>query len=136
MDDDLVRRSQQGDTEAFHALVRGCADRLYAIAYRVLRDPDRADDALQQAPIALWEDLPGLREPGRFDAWSYRLVVHATYREARRERKWTSRIRQTDTDPPAADSLSGVVDRDEIEQLFRHLMPEHRAVLVLHYFIG
>lgn len=136
MEDDLVRRAQQGDTEAFRALVHGCVDRLYAIAYRILRDPNQAEDALQQALIALWEDLPGLRDPDKFDAWSYRLVVHATYREARRERKWTSRVTQIDADPPAADSLAGVIDRDEIEQLFRHLTPEHRAVLVLHYFIG
>ncbi len=136
MEDDLVRQAQHGDAEAFRALVHGCADRLYAIAYRILRDADLAEDALQQALIAIWEDLPALRDPGKFDGWSYRLLVHATYREARRERRWTSRVRQITSDPAASDALEVVIDRDEIDQLFRHLTPEHRAVLVLHYFVG
>ncbi len=136
MEDDLVRQAQQGDTELFRALVYGCSDRLYAIAYRILRDADLAEDALQQALIALWEDLPSLRDPGKFDGWSYRLLVHATYREARRERRWTSRVRQITSEPAASDALDVVIDRDEIDQLFRHLAPEHRAVLVLHYFVG
>jgi RNA polymerase sigma-70 factor, ECF subfamily len=136
MDVDLVRQAQQGDTESFRSLVYGCADRLYAIAYRILRDPDLAEDALQQALIALWKDLPGLRDPARFGGWSYRLVVHATYREARRERRWTAQVRQITSEPGVDDTVAGVIDRDEIEQLFRHLTPEHRAVLVLHYFVG
>lgn len=136
MEHDLVERAKGGDMEAFQALVYECSDRLYAIAHRILRDSDLAQDALQQALIRLWEDLPSLRDPSKFDAWSYRLVVHATYREAKRERRWTSRIREIRDEPPADDRVMDVVDRDEIERLFRRLTPEHRAVLVLHFFIG
>lgn len=136
MQHDLVEQAQRGDPEAFQALVRGASDRLYAIAWRILRDPDRAEDALQQALIQIWEDLPGLRDPERFDAWTYRLVVHTSYREARRERRWMSRIREIPVDPPDDDRVGAVVDRDEVERGFRRLTPEHRAVLVLHYFVG
>jgi len=136
MQDDLVEQAQRGDPEAFHALVCGASDRLYAIAWRILRDPDRAEDALQQALIQIWEDLPDLRDPGRFDAWTYRLVVHASYREAQRERRWTSQIREIRVDPPGDDRVGAVIDRDEVERGFRYLTPEHRAVLVLHYFVG
>jgi len=66
MQSDLVERAQRGDAEAFGALVHGCVDRLYAIAQRILRDPDRAEDALQQTLIHMWEDLPSLRDPERF----------------------------------------------------------------------
>jgi RNA polymerase sigma-70 factor (ECF subfamily) len=133
---DLVEQAQQGDPEAFQALVRGASDRLYGIAWRILRDPYRAEDATQQALIQIWKDLPGLRDPDRFDAWTYRLVVHTSYREARRERRWTSRIRQIRVDPPGDDRVGAVLDRDEVERGFRRLTPEHRAVLVLHYFVG
>jgi RNA polymerase sigma-70 factor, ECF subfamily len=136
MQHDLVLQAQRGDPEAFQALVCGAPDRLYAVAWRILRDPDRAEDALQQALIQIWEDLPDLRDPERFDAWTYRLVVHASYREARRERRWTSRIREIPVDPPGDDRVGEVVDRDEVERGFRRLTPEHRAVLVLHYYVG
>lgn len=136
MQQDLVERARGGDEEAFAALVHGCVDRLYAIAYRILRDPDRAADALQQTLIHLWEDLPDLRDPARFDAWTCRLVVHASYREARRERRWTSRVREITADPPGDNRVGRIVDRDELERAFRRLTPEHRAVVVLHYFIG
>ncbi len=136
MEHDLVEQAQRGDQEAFQALVCGASDRLYAIAWRILRDPDRAEDALQQALIQIWEDLPDLRDPGRFDAWTYRLVVHASYREARRERRWMSRIREIPVDPPDDDRAGAVIDRDEIDRGFRCLTPEHRAILVLHYYVG
>jgi RNA polymerase sigma-70 factor (ECF subfamily) len=136
MQHDLVEQAQRGDPEAFGALVCGASDRLYAIAWRILRDPDRAEDALQQALIQIWEDLPSLRDPERFDAWTYRLVVHASYREARRERRWTSRIREIPVEPAGDDQVGAVIDRDEVERGFRRLTPEHRAVLVLHYFVG
>jgi len=133
---ELVERAQRGDAEAFAALAHAASDRLYGIAYRILRDPDRAEDALQLALVRIWDDLPALRDPERFDAWSYRLVVHASYREAGRERRWSGRIRPIVSDPVADDGISTIVARDELERGFRRLTPEHRAVLVLHYFVG
>jgi RNA polymerase sigma-70 factor (ECF subfamily) len=136
MQRELVERAQRGDADAFRELVYEAGTRLYAIAYRILRDPDRAQDALQQALIQMWDGLPGLRDPDRFDAWSYRLVVHASYREARHERRWTAQVREIRIDPPTDDRVADVVDRDEVERSFRQLSPEHRAVLVLHFVIG
>lgn len=134
---ELVEQAQRGDPEAFAALVRLSADRLYAIAYRILRDPDRAEDALQQTLVDVWEDLPSLRDPDRFDAWTWRLVVRASCREARRGRRMSVAVRPILDDGPAIeDQTSRIASRDELEQGFRRLTPEHRAVLVLHYFVG
>lgn len=135
---ELVEQAQRGDQEAFADLVYLVADRLYAVAYRILRDGDRAEDALQQALVDAWQDLPGLRDPERFDAWAYRLVCRASYREARRERRlmgWVREISVADG-PVDGDPSSRVSDRDELERSFRRLTPEHRAVLVLHYYVG
>ena len=87
MDADLIGRAQRGDEEAFASLAVAAGDRLHAVAHRILRDTDLAEDATQQALLAIWRDLPQLRDPARFDAWSYRLLVRACYTEARRTRR-------------------------------------------------
>lgn len=66
---ELITAAQRGDAEAFAALARLSADRLFAVAVRVTRDRYRAEDALQQALIATWSELPRLRDPERFEAW-------------------------------------------------------------------
>ncbi len=136
MQRELVEQARNGDADAFAGLVHEIGGRLYGIAYRILRDPMHAEDALQRALIQVWEGLPALRDPERFDAWSCRLVVHASYREATRERCWTTLVRQIQTEPAGDDRVDEVLDRDEVERGFRRLTPEHRAVLVLRFYIG
>jgi RNA polymerase sigma-70 factor (ECF subfamily) len=137
MESDLVERARRGDQEAFASLATASVDRCYALAFRILRDPHRAQDAAQQALLGAWRDLPTLRDVGRFDAWLHRLVVHACYTEARGERRWSARIRlvqmETQVSPDIARS---VANRDELEGAFRDLTPEHRAVVVLHHQLG
>ncbi|HEY6568637.1 MAG TPA: sigma-70 family RNA polymerase sigma factor [Candidatus Limnocylindrales bacterium] len=136
MDPDLVVRAQRGDEEAFASLAVACGDRLHAIAHRILRDVDLAEDATQQALLAIWRNLPQLRDPARFDSWSYRLLVNACYDEGRRVRVWKPNVRiLQDHEPAAADTLGDVLDRDQLERGFRRLSVEHRAVLVLHQYM-
>jgi RNA polymerase sigma-70 factor (ECF subfamily) len=135
--DELVARAQQGDREAFAALVQLTSDRMYSIATRILRDADLAEDALQGALITAWKSLPTLRDPARFEAWLRRLLVHACYAEARRRRAWASTIRVLPVDGPVGpDGLLSVVDRDALDRAFRRLTIEQRAVFVLHHHVG
>jgi RNA polymerase sigma-70 factor (ECF subfamily) len=83
MDTDLVARAQRGDEEAFASLAVAVGDRLHAVAHRILRDLHLAEDATQQALLAIWRDLPQLRDPARFDAWSYRLLVRLLRRRSK-----------------------------------------------------
>ena len=136
MDADLIGRAQHGDEEAFASLAVAAGDRLHAVAHRILRDTDLAEDATQQALLAIWRNLPQLRDPARFDAWSYRLLVRACYAEGRRTRRWAPNIRLLPADEPeVAEGLSSVVDRDQLERGFRRLSIEHRAVVVLHHYL-
>jgi RNA polymerase sigma-70 factor (ECF subfamily) len=106
------------------------------VAHRILRDTDLAEDATQQALLSIWRDLPQLRDPARFDAWSYRLLVRACYAEGRRTRQWTPNIRLLTADEPmSADGSSAVIDRDQLERGFRRLSIDHRAVVVLHHYL-
>ena len=137
MDRDLVLAAQRGDEAAFVDLVRLRADRLYAIAYRVLRDVDRAEDAVQDALVIAWRDLRGLRDPDRFDAWSHRLLVRICIDQASRERRRAANLRVLPIDGPVApDDTLTMADRDQLERGFRRLSPEQRTILVLHHYEG
>jgi RNA polymerase sigma factor (sigma-70 family) len=137
MDRDLVEAARNRDREAYADLIRVRGDRLYALAQRILRDVDRAEDALQEALIAAWRDLPGLRDPDLFDAWLHRLVVRACLAEAKRERRRVSNLRVMPLDVPTSrDDFLSVADRDQLERGFRHLPPDQRALLALHHFEG
>ncbi len=134
---DLVERARQGDQDAFASIAASSVDRCFALAYRILRDVHRAQDATQQALLGAWRDLPNLNDPERFEAWLHRLVVNACYTEARRDRTWVARVRLIPSDTTNAPDLAlSVADRDEIERGFRRLSPEQRAVVVLHHYLG
>lgn len=136
MDTDLVIRAQHGDEQAFASLAVAAGDRLHAVAHRILRDIDLAEDATQQALLSIWRDLPQLRDPARFDAWSYRLLVRACYVQGRRTRQWSPNLRLLPADESTkTDGLSAVVDRDQLERGFRRLSIDHRTVVVLHHYL-
>lgn len=140
---ELVELAQRGDKEAYDALARSAAPRLYRVAHRILRDIDLAQDATQQSLVALWRELPRLRDPDRFEAWTYRLVVRYCLMELRTRRRRLAVVRDLhdvdDSDEPAAiarDEFLSVADRDELERAFRLLTEEQRAVVVLRHYAG
>jgi RNA polymerase sigma-70 factor (ECF subfamily) len=136
-DRDLVEAAQRGDQAAFVDLVRSTGDRLFALGYRILRDVDRTEDALQDALVIAWRDLRGLRDPDRFDAWMNKVVTNVCIAHATRERRRTVNLRVLPVDGPAApDDLLGVGERDQLERGFRRLTPDERAILVLHHYAG
>jgi RNA polymerase sigma-70 factor (ECF subfamily) len=133
----LVERARDGDDAAFTELVDLDGDRCYAIAYRIMRDVERAQDAVQQAYLLAWRELPRLRDPERYSPWLQRLLVNACYEELRRHRRWSSRIRSLPVDGPGGpDPMVSIDDRDALDRAFVRLTPEHRAVFVLHHHTG
>ena len=135
MDTELVRRAQRGDRAAFGLLAAEIATRFLAVSRRILRDIDLAEDATQQALVAIWRDLPQLKDPARFDAWSYRLLVRACYAEGRRARTWSPNLRVLPADEPSDTSgFETVVQHDQLETAIRRLSVDHRTVLVLHHY--
>jgi RNA polymerase sigma-70 factor (ECF subfamily) len=138
VDRDLVEAARSGDREAFVDLIRSRTDRLFAVAQRILRDIDRAEDALQDALVIAWRDLRGLRDPDRFDAWLQRVLINVCIAQATRERRRTANLRvlPVDDGPAAPDDLLTIADRDLLDRGFRRLPPDQRAILVLRHFLG
>ena len=133
----LVQRASKGDRDAFAALVRPASARLDAAARLILRDRELAHDAVQEALIRAWRDLPGLRDPERFDAWLHRLIVNAAIDEARRRRRRVIEVAISPVDVPSSqDDIGRLVSRDELDRALSTLSPEHRALVVLHYYLG
>ena len=133
----LVERAQRGDHDAFTVLIERAAARLDGAARLILRDGELARDAMQEALFRAWRDLPGLRDPDRFDAWLHRLTVNACLEAARRRRRRPIEVELTPMAGPAmGDHAALVASRELLDDALRRLDPEWRAVIVMHYYLG
>jgi RNA polymerase sigma factor (sigma-70 family) len=133
----LVERARRGDHDAFAELARGAVTRLDKAARLVLRDPELARDAVQEAMIRAWRDLPSLRDPERFDAWLHRLTINACLDQSRRRRRRVVEVELLSIDAAANTDMAGALaDRDLVDEAMRNLDPRERAIVVLHYFLG
>jgi RNA polymerase sigma-70 factor, ECF subfamily len=132
----LVERARRGDRQAFAELVRASGARLDATARLILRDPDLAQDAVQETLIRAWRSLPGLRNPESFDHWMHSLVARACLDQMRKRRR---RVVEVELPPmelgAALDDTGQVADRDLLDRALARLEPEERAVVVLHFYL-
>ena len=133
----LVERARGGDHDAFTTLLDARLARLDAAARLILRDPELARDAVQEGCIRAWRDLPGLRDPDRFDAWFHRLIVNACLDLVRRRKRRVIEVELTPLDmPTATDTAGSIADRQVLHEALARLDPGHRAVVALHYLLG
>ncbi len=136
MQRDLVEQAKRGDADAFTQLVRAAAPRLNGVANLILRDPDRAKDAVQEAFIAAWKDMRALRDPDAWDAWLRRLTVRTCYRNAKQDRRRTEvelGVIPTEDNVRIPDASADVADREWVVSELGRLDIDQRSVIALHY---
>ena len=133
---DLVERARRGDHDAFAQLAAASITRLDAAARLIVRDRELARDAVQDAYVKAWRDLRSLRDPERFDAWLHRLVVHSCVDQLRRRRSRPIEVELVALSSVLPDETATLADRDALDQALAGLVPAHRAVVVLHYYLG
>ena len=142
MDPALIRRAQSGDVEAFTALIAGRFEPMQRTAMAILGHEADARDAVADALAAVWRELPRLRDPLAFEAWSTRILVHACRRRLRGRGR--TRVRELSIDAAPGDVAVGstvgpaddVADRVALERAFERLDADARAILVLHHLDG
>jgi RNA polymerase sigma-70 factor, ECF subfamily len=133
---ELVEGAQRGDHDAFAVLAGAFIARLDAAARLIVRDHDLARDAVQDALVRCWRDLPTLRDPQAFDGWLHRLLVNACLDMLRRRRRRVVEVELTPLHSPSMADFSGqLIDRDLLDRALGALEPEWRAIVVLHYFL-
>jgi RNA polymerase sigma-70 factor (ECF subfamily) len=133
---DLVERARQGDREAFDVLMLESVDRLHAIARLIAQDVDIAEDAVQEAFVRCWRDLPSLRDVNRFEPWLRRLLLNSVTEEFRKRRRFDATVKVLSAEPSVGDASAALADREELQRAFRMLSIEHRTIVVLHHYLG
>jgi RNA polymerase sigma-70 factor (ECF subfamily) len=134
---ETVERAIAGDHDAFARLAAAAIRRMYGTARLIVRDDAAAEDATQEALVKAWRHLPSLRDPDRFEAWLYRLLVNACRGQLRRpDRPSAIEVDVADLSRGSGDPEVVFADRDELERGFRRLDADHRVVVILHFYRG
>jgi RNA polymerase sigma-70 factor, ECF subfamily len=138
MQRELVERARSGDLDAFSDLARDSLTRLYAVATLILRDPYRAEDAVQESLLHAWQHIEALRNPEAFEAWLRRITVRACYKAAKKERRRVSVEVPEVPDPQTPGELDPsdwIGDREHLFEAMGRLPVDQRAVMVVHYYL-
>jgi RNA polymerase sigma-70 factor, ECF subfamily len=137
-DAELLQAHVDGDPDAFATLVRRHQDRLWAVALRVMRNPDDAADALQDAYIAAFRRAGSFRGDAAVTTWLHRVVVNACLDRLRRLKVRAAAALPEDLDrspllgvEPPVDPVEAAEQRDEVMAALDQLNADQRAALVL-----
>jgi RNA polymerase sigma-70 factor (ECF subfamily) len=130
-----VDRARRGEAAAFERLVNDHAQRTWAVCYRITGNRHDAEDALQDALVAAWQNLPRFRGDSRFGTWLHRIAANASLAVVRRRRDVAmDDLPAGRLDAGAVDFYDRFAESDRIEAALRTLPEDFRVALVLREF--
>ena len=141
---DLVERCKRGDEQAWAQLVRATHKEVYTLCLRILREPDDAAEATQEAYVKVWRGLAGFRGDAKFTTWLYRVAANAAISRQRRRKR--ARLHETHGDDevlaqiPAPGStettVAAKIDLEILERALQRLPEHYRSALLLRDVYG
>ncbi|HEX2089638.1 MAG TPA: sigma-70 family RNA polymerase sigma factor [Actinomycetota bacterium] len=131
-DDDLVRRFQEGQDEAFAELMRRHERRVYNLAYRMLGNAEEALDAAQETFLSCFRNVVKFRGDSAFSTWLHRIAVNVCYDSLRKRSARPVEAIRFHEPVPAADHGDQTAIAVDVQRALLAVSPEFRAVLILH----
>jgi RNA polymerase sigma-70 factor (ECF subfamily) len=144
---DLVKRCQDGDSEAFDELVVRYRTRVFGMIYNMVHSEQDAWDLAQDSFLKAWKSIKRFRGQSSFYTWIYRIVMNVTIDWLRKKQikaggaEFDDSIQLKEVDPasktsPKPDALPSErmeqkEIRSEIDKAIAQLSPEHRAVILM-----
>ena len=122
----LVQRCQAGDEAAWHELVEATYREVYSLCLRVLRDPDDAAEATQDAYVKVWRSLKGFRGDAMFTTWLYRVAANTAISKQRSRKR--RRARETTGDEDALKVIAEAVEAQLGVSIDRHSVDPAEAI--------
>lgn len=139
---ELVERCKRGDDTAWRELVEETHREVYALCYRILRNPHEATEATQDAYVKAWRGLAGFRGDAQFTTWLYRIASNAAISRqrtrSRRQKRETADVVLSDLQAPGSVEASAAIrlDVDLLEAAVASLPDEYRVPLLLRDVYG
>ncbi len=138
----LVRRAQSGDQAAFEALVNEHATYVYNLAFRIVHNPQEAEDLAQEAFLRVWKALPRFKADAQFKTWLYRIVVNVCYDRLPRLKREMNALADSALEVQPSGQLPverQLLDKERSTQLYaaiKHLPESYRLVISLRHLQG
>ena len=137
-EEELIRRSQAGEWDAFELLLEGHRSALARTAYLATRDREAVQDVVQEALIQVWRDLPSYRPFGNFRAWILKILLNKARKHYRKRTVETVELGAVadlpGNDRAPEDEAEREEDARRMRQALESLTANHREVLVLRYY--
>jgi RNA polymerase sigma-70 factor, ECF subfamily len=146
LDSDVIRRAQQGDSDAFAALFHAHKARIYSVCLRMTNNAAEAEDLTQDAFLQVFRKIATFRGDSAFSTWFHRIAVNTVLMHFRKKS-----LCQVSLDEPYSNSdgakvrreygtrdnrLAGCVDRVALGCAIKDLPPGYRTIFLLHEVEG
>lgn len=141
-DGELLRRSNEGDRDAFHALYVKYYHPVLRFVYRVTGQLELAQEAVNDVLLVVWQEGRSFAGRSSVSTWIMGIAYRKALKLSERSTRWSWRFAAADFDHAAERSTADPepTSHAEIEDLLEHglraLPPEQRAVVELTYYFG
>ncbi len=138
-DRELVARFKSGDHAAFNQLVRLYQKRVYAVAFRMVRDVEEAKDLTQEVFVKMYAALADFRGEASVFTWAYRATVNLAINHLRRKKiiSWVPLLEAEEKPEEPKEGLSDLENarlKAAIAEAAKKLPPKQRAIFILRHY--